>query len=177
VSPLAAAQVLYDQSHAELRGGYFVSVPLPFVPLRLFPERGTDDLNLELVLPKWWRAAGARDWLLPRVRLGGTVNLDGRTSFVYASGLWTYDYTERGFVELSVGGMVHNGQLTGSDPRLARLGCRALYALGLNLGYRLGAFSSLMLSLEHGSNGRHYLSECPLNEGLDLLGIRFGYRL
>ena len=81
------------------------------------------------------------------------------------------------FAELSVGGLVHNGQLTGSDPRLARLGCRALYALGLNLGYRLGVLSSLMLSFDHGSNGRHYLSECPVNQGLNLLGIRFAYRL
>lgn len=176
-SPLMAAQALYDPSHAELRGGYLVGVPLPYLPIRLFPEHGTSDLNLELVSPKWWRAKGARDWLLPRLQFGATVNLDGRTSFVYGGGLWTYDYVRRGFVELSIGGMVHNGQLTGSDPRLSRLGCRALYALGLNLGYRLGPLSSLMLSFEHGSNGRHYLSECPVNEGLDLLGIRFGYRL
>jgi lipid A 3-O-deacylase len=176
-SPLSAAQALYDPSHAELRGGYFIGVPLPYLPLRIFPERGTSDLNLELVLPKWWRAAPARDWLLPRLNAGTTVNLDGRTSFLYGGGLWTYDYTARGFVELSVGGMVHNGQLTGSDPRLARLGCRALYALGLNLGYRLGFLSNLMLSFEHGSNGHRYLSGCPVNQGLDLLGIRFAYRL
>ncbi len=176
-APLSMAQALYDPSHAELRGGYLIGIALPFFPLRIFPERGTSDLNLELVSPKWWRAAGARDWLLPRLLVGATVNLDGRTSFAYGGGLWTYDYAARGFVELSVGGMVHNGQLTGDDPRLSRLGCRALYALGLNLGYRLGPLSSLMLSFEHDSNGRHYLSECPANQGLDLLGLRFGHRL
>ena len=176
-SAFSAAQALHEPSHAELRGGYFIGVPLPYLPLRMFPERGTSDLNLELVLPKWWRVTGARDWLRPRVQVGTTVNLDGRTSFIYGAALWTYDYTARGFAELSVGGMVHNGQLTGSDPQLARLGCRALYALGFNLGYRLGALSSLMLSFQHGSNGHHYLSQCALNQGLDLLGIRFAYRL
>ena len=174
---LTAAQTPYEPSHAELRGGYFVGVPLPLLRARYSPERGTGDLNLELVLGKWWRAAGARDALIPRLQLGGTSNLDQRTSFAYAGALWTYDYTARGFAELSVGGMVHDGQLTAEDPRLARLGCRELYALGVNFGYHLGTLSSLMLSFEHGSNGRHYLSECPANEGLNLLGVRFSYRL
>ena len=177
VAHLTAAQTPYDPSHSELRGGYLVGVPLPLLRTRYSPERGSSDLNLELVLRKWWRAAAARGALLPRLQLGGTVNLEGRTDFAYVGGLWSYDYTGRGFAELSLGGMVHDGQLTARDPRLARLGCRALYAVGVNLGYRLGVLSSLMLSFEHGSNGRHYLSECPANEGLNLLGIRFGYRL
>jgi lipid A 3-O-deacylase len=172
---VATAQSLYDPSRPQLRGGYLIGVRMPYLPRRLFPEHGTSNLNLEWVLPKWWRAAGARDALLPRLVVGATVNLDGRTSFAYAAGLWTYDYTARGFVELSIGGLIHNGQLTGSNPKLAELGCRALYALGLNLGYRLNLLSSLMLSFQHGSNGRHYLSECPVNEGLDLLGVRVSH--
>jgi lipid A 3-O-deacylase len=176
VARASATQDLYDPGSLELRAGYLVSVALPFFRSGLFPERGTSNLNLELVLPKIWRASGRLDALLPRLHLGGTVNVDGRTSYAYAGALWTFNYARRGFAELSFGGLLHDGQLTGTDQRLARLGCRWLYEVGANLGYRLNDRTSLLLSFDHGSNGKDYLSHCALNEGLDLLGLRLGYR-
>jgi lipid A 3-O-deacylase len=170
-----AQSVVYDLARPELRAGYMVGAVVPFFKNSLFPERGTSDANVELVLPKFWRASGWLDLLVPRLHLGATANLNGRTSYAYAGGLWTYDYTARAFAELSLGGLVHNGQLTGNNPQLARLGCRELYEAGFNVGYRLSSRASLMLSFDHGSNGRTVLSDCPFNQGLDLFGLRFGY--
>ncbi len=170
------AQELYDPARLELRAGYLVGVAIPFLETQLFPERGTSNLNGELVLPKFWHASGRFDELLPRLHFGVTGNLESRTSYVYAGALWTLNYGVRKFAELSLGGLVHDGQLTGSDPRLARLGCRELYEVGFNLGYRMSPRISLMLSFDHGSNGKQYLSGCRFNEGLDVLGVRFGYR-
>jgi hypothetical protein len=70
------AQNLYDPSHLELRAGYLMGVVVPFFKASRFPERGTSDANLELVLPKFWRARGWREALLSRLQLGATVNLD-----------------------------------------------------------------------------------------------------
>jgi lipid A 3-O-deacylase len=169
------AQSLYDPTRPELRGGYMMSIALPFFKWSMFPERGTDNANIELVLPKFWRGRGWLDTLVPRLHLGATANLSGRTSYAYAGGLWTFNFSQRGFTELSLGGLVHNGQLDGDDPHQARLGCRELYEAGVNLGYHVSSRSTVMLSFDHGSNGRPVLSDCRYNEGLDLFGIRFGY--
>lgn len=171
----SVAQSFYDPTRPELRGGYMLSIAVPLFKWSMFPERGTDNANVELVLPKFWRARGWLDPLVPRLHLGATANLSGRTSYAYAGGLWTFAFSPRGFTELSLGGLVHNGQLDGNDPQQARLGCRELYEAGVNLGYHLSTRAAVMLSFDHGSNGRPVLSDCRYNEGLDLFGFRFGY--
>ena len=113
---LAAAQTgvtqsLYDPTHLELRGGYMLSIAVPFFRWNLFPERGTNNANIELVLPKYWRSRGSLDALIPGLHLGATANLSGRTSYAYIGGLWTFNCSRRGFAEISIGGLVHNGQL------------------------------------------------------------------
>ena len=67
-------------------------------------ESGTIDLSADVVTPRllavppvWW------DFLVPRLRFGGAVNLDGRTSFAYADVLWSVPLAERWFVEGFVG--------------------------------------------------------------------------
>jgi hypothetical protein len=59
---------------------------------------------------------------LPRFRLGGAVNLSGRTSFAYSGGALTLPITQRLFFEPFAGGAIHNGRLT-PTPTLSGLGC------------------------------------------------------
>jgi hypothetical protein len=165
----------YRPSHAaEVRAGYLVGVTLPWDSIRSFPEHGTGNLNAEFVAAKFIKSSWIPDVLLPRLRVGVMVNLDGRTSYAYGGVLWTADITARTFGEILFGGLAHNGLLGNSDPRLARLGCRVLYQVGGSFGYRLDAHTSLMVTFDHGSNGEPILSACDGNEGIDVLGLRVG---
>jgi hypothetical protein len=48
------------------------------------PEKGTADINGELVFPKIYSLPGWQDVLIPRFHVGGMGNVDGRTSYAYA---------------------------------------------------------------------------------------------
>jgi lipid A 3-O-deacylase len=157
---------LYDPGRYEIRGGFLAST--------WGPEGGTPDINGELVFPKFGRLSGWQDILIPRLQIGGMDNLVGRTSYAYAGALWTVNY-ERFFAEIFGGAAVHNGPLLNADLSLPSYGCRELYHVGANLGYRFDQNWSAMLTFDHASNGRPTLSNCPANTGLSLLGVRVGY--
>ena len=165
-SSVSASTPLYDPSRFEVRGGFLAS--------SWGPEAGTPDINGELVFPKIVSVSGWQDVLIPRLHVGGMDNLVGRTSYVYAGGLWTVNF-DRAFTEIFAGGAIHNGPLMSSVPGEASYGCRELYHVGANLGYRFDQNWSAMITFDHISNGRPTLSDCPANTGLSLLGVRVGY--
>lgn len=151
---------LYDPSTYEVRGGVFATM--------LGPEIGSFDLNGAIVLPKFYTVPGIANAFIPRLDAGGMANVSGKTSYAYVDALWTVNFTKLLFGELAVGGAVHDGPLS-------ELGCRELVALGANFGYRIDAHWSAMLSFQHLSNGKGYLSDCTHNDGLNNIGLRFGY--
>lgn len=164
---LAASAPLYDPSKFEIRGGFFAS---PFGV-----EQGSTDVSAALVFPKVFRLPGWQDVLIPRLRVGGVANLDGRTSYAYVDGLWTVNF-DRAFAEVFLGGLVHNGTLQNHiDENATALGCRELYHLGADLGYRFDQHWSIMVTYEHGSDGEPILSNCPQNRGLNVAGVALGY--
>jgi hypothetical protein len=157
----------YASGRAEVRFGALASI--------WGPERGSVDVNAEIVLPKWTTGASpAIEKLMPRLKLGGMYNAAGKTNFVYADAMWTIPVGARVFLEPYIGIAVHDGQLNGPDPGLASLGCRVLGHAGVNLGYRLDAHWSIMVSYDHASNGKS-ISRCPTNQSLNLFGARVGY--
>jgi opacity protein-like surface antigen len=163
----AASGALYDPTKFEIRGGYLNA---PFGT-----ETGTSDVTAALVFPKFVNLPGWQDLLIPRLRIGGVANLSGGTSYVYADGLWTANY-DRVFAEIFFGGLVHNGPLTNYvDNNATALGCRELYHLGADLGYRIDQHWSVIATFEHGSNGEPVLSNCPQNRGLNVAGVSIGY--
>lgn len=165
-APTAPAP-LYDPTKFEVRAGVFDA---PFGT-----ETGTADVTAALVFPKFVSLPGWQDLLIPRIRVGGVANLGGRTSYIYADGLWTVNFN-RVFVEVFGGGLVHNGPLINStNSDATALGCRELYHIGANLGYRFDQHWSVIASFEHGSNGEPTLSNCPQNRGLNVAGIGVGY--
>jgi lipid A 3-O-deacylase len=108
----------------------------------------------------------------PRPHFGASVNSVGDTSQVYAGLTWGWDLTANLFVEGSLGGAIHDGELGKSDPDRRALGSRVLFRESLSLGWRFDASHSLSLMVDHISNAnltRH-------NAGMDGLGLRYGYR-
>jgi len=165
-TPSAVSAYSFDPARFEIRGGLLAST--------WRPEIGEIDVNGELVAPKFISVAGWQDALLPRLHAGAMGNLAGGTSYAYAGALWTVNY-DRVFAEVALGGAAHNAALNGSDPKTPKLGCRALYHTGANLGYRFAPNWSAMITFDHVSNGKPTLSSCTANTGLSVLGLRIGY--
>jgi lipid A 3-O-deacylase len=129
----------------------------------------------EVVSPRLFGGhTGFWSWFIPRLHLGGSVNLSERTSFAYTGLLWTANFTERTFFEIFVGPSVHNGFKDFQPPNMQALGCYVLVHSGFSLGYRLSERWSVLATYQHLSNASS-LSRCHRNEGLDNLGIRLSY--
>jgi hypothetical protein len=76
------------------------------------------------------------------------------------------------FVELGVGGALHDGKLDTTDPDRRSLGCRVLFHVQGDIGVELGDNWRLMAHADHMSNA----NICDRNEGLETAGLRLGYR-
>ena len=107
-----------------------------------------------------------------RPAIGASINTDGQTSHGYIDARWTYDAPSGVFVGLGLGGAVHDGNTGKSDPNRKALGSTLLFHIPLEIGYRLDPHNSISAYFEHTSNA--YTQK--YNEGMDRLGIRYGYR-
>ena len=159
----ASAQDAFNRF--EIRGGLFVHDPVS-------PEKGSVDINGEIVSPRLPIQAGSWQFLVPRLHLGGTANTAGKTSHGYTGLTWDYDLSKSLFVEASLGGDLNNGK-TGSAlvPGHNAMGCSAAFRESASLGYRLNPSLSLMGTIEHVSNAGF----CERNRGLTNMGLRLGY--
>lgn len=114
----------------------------------------------------------------PRPHLGVSIATDGdATSQIYGGLTWELPLTTKFFVDAGLGVTVHNGEtdFDPTDPNIDStqfLGCRALFRLSGDLGYRLTDRPSISLHADDISNA----GLCSENEGLDNTGLRFGYR-
>lgn len=108
-----------------------------------------------------------------RPNLGFSLNSQGDTSKFYGGAVWEYLWPRGYFVDLGLGLAVHNGE---TDERGAttmnQLGSPVLFRLAFEAGFTIGQRHLISLMFDHISNA--YLAE-P-NEGLDTLGLRYGYR-
>jgi hypothetical protein len=107
-----------------------------------------------------------------RPALGASINTEGETSNVYLDARWQYEFQSGFYLGLGVGGTVHDGQLELKDWDQKALGSRVLFHIPLELGYRFDAHNSLSAYFEHMSNAY----TVDPNEGLDRVGMRYGYR-
>jgi lipid A 3-O-deacylase len=107
-----------------------------------------------------------------RPAIGGSINTAGQTSMGYVDARWTYEAASGVFIGLGIGAAIHDGNLDLSDLNRKALGSRVLFHFPLEIGYRFDAHQSVSAYFEHMSNGytQHY------NEGMDRLGVRYGYR-
>ncbi len=79
---------------------------------------------------------------------------------------------KRLFFAVGLGTAIHNGEKDASKPDMKALGSRVLFHIPVEIGLRFDDHNSLSVYFEHTSNG--YTQD--FNEGLDRLGVRYGYR-
>lgn len=107
-----------------------------------------------------------------RPNLGASINDRGNTSKIYGGGVWQYLWRNGFLLDLGAGLAIHNGETDSpEDLDSKQLGSRVLLHFSAEIGYCLSNHSRLLLMFDHVSNG--YTAD-P-NEGLDTLGIRYGY--
>jgi hypothetical protein len=133
-------------------------------------ERGID-WNAELLL---WKKGLVLPFGLGSLHpnLGASVNDAGDTSKVYAGVLLDLETPFGLFLDLGIGGAWHDGARETRDPDRKELGSRLLFRIPIELGYAFTEHHRLMVSFDHVSNA----GLASPNEGLDTLGVRYGYR-
>lgn len=126
------------------------------------------DINAEVLLNDW-------GWLGKKVQLrphfGATINTDGNTSFGYFGVTATAPLWRSTFAEFSFGGAVHSGNLDKNELGHKDLGCRLLFRESLSFGVNLNEHNSIAAVADHISNANF----CGKNEGLETVGVRYGY--
>ncbi len=104
--------------------------------------------------------------------LGGSLATGGGTSLAYLDARWEFETAGGLFFAVGLGAAVHDGQTDLDDLDLKALGSRVLFHIPVELGYRFDDHNMLSVYFEHVSNGE----TADPNEGLDNLGVRYGYR-
>ena len=104
--------------------------------------------------------------------IGGTVNTNGGTSHVYADARWQFDLPLNLFLATGLGVAVHDGLIDPTEIDRKALGSRALFHIPVEFGYRINQHHSVSFYFEHTSNA----GLANYNEGMDRLGLRYGYR-
>lgn len=105
--------------------------------------------------------------------IGATINFEGYTSKAYGGVRWQWERPASStFFALGLGIAIHDGSTFTNDPEVKQLGRRVLFHDSIELGYRLDAHRSVSLYFEHISNA----STAAKNQGLDTIGLRYGYR-
>jgi hypothetical protein len=130
---------------------------------------GGFDVNAEIVLKKpgfiLWSGS-----ILPN--LGVTVNNQCDTSNLYGGFIWEFVSKAGVFFNTGFGLAVHNGELETNDDQKKALGSRVLFRVPLEIGATFGTRHRISILFAHISNA--YLAD-P-NEGLDVLGVRYGFQ-
>lgn len=147
-------------------GGLYHDVPNLWSGFQLEPRSA--DINVEVLFGPHIELL----WGKLRPALGATVNTRGATSKIYADARWEIESRSGVFLALGIGAAVHDGVTGPVDPHLKALGSRLLFHFPAELGWRWDGHNSLSIYFEHISNG--YTQD--YNEGLDAIGVRYGYR-
>jgi len=111
-------------------------------------------------------------WGKLRPAVGATINTVGATSKLYVDARWEVEAPSGIFFGLGIGAAVHNGDLAPVDMDRKALGSRLLFHFPAELGWRWDGHQSISVYFEHDSNG--YTQ--AYNEGIDCIGVRYGYR-
>lgn len=151
----------------ELKGGVLAhDVPDLWSGFRL--EDNAADINLEAsftpTLPFLFGVL--------RPAIGATINTRGDTSHAYLDARWEIDLPARLFFATGLGVAVHDGETGPVAADKKALGSRVLFHIPIEIGLHLDNHNSLSIYFEHISNA--YTQD--FNEGLDRIGVRYGYR-
>lgn len=126
------------------------------------------DLNIEAVFTPSLPFLGGDI----RPALGASANTAGDTSQVYLDARWEYEFKTGAYVGLGLGAAVHNGETDDPAPDERALGSPVLFHIPVEVGYRVDGHHGMSLYFDHISNA----NLADHNEGLNTLGVRYGYR-
>jgi lipid A 3-O-deacylase len=132
-------------------------------------EEASLDVNFEVLFRPFRPLLGGT----LRPAIGATVNTVGATSHAYIDVRWQYETVSGVFFAFGVGGAVHDGNVGPEDPDRKPLGSRVLFHIPVEVGFRFDEHNSASLYWEHMSHAGLADGENP---GMDLIGIRYGYR-
>ena len=121
----------------------------------------------------------------PRPYLVGSLNTEGKTSFVGAGVLWRWNWGRHWAFEPGFGYIVHNGEVDNPFPNGTAeaaqfqsehqlLGSQDLFRVTLALERSFGEHSALQLYYEHASHGQ--VLDRGRNQGLNNIGLRYVWR-
>jgi len=132
-------------------------------------KEGGVDLNIEIIFnsPSFSLMSGN-----VRPNLGLSINTQGDTSKLYGGILWELETKSGIFLDLGIGVAVHDGKLDTNQEDKKSLGSRVLFRFPIEIGYSIAKHHQISILFDHISNA--FLVH-P-NEGLDTLGLRYGYR-
>jgi len=132
-------------------------------------SEGGADVNAEMVFrkPSFTLWGGT---ILSNV--GFSINSQGDTSKIYGGVLWEFLFSNGFFFNIGTGLAFHNGQLESDDSNKKQLGSRILFREPIEFGFTFFERHRISILFDHISNAD--LAE-P-NEGLDTLGVRYGYQ-
>ena len=147
-------------------GGLYHDAPDLWSGFRLEPRSA--DVNVEVLFGPHVDLL----WGTLRPALGASINTRGATSKAYLDARWEIEGRSGLFLALGIGAAVHDGVIGATDPLRKALGSRLLFHFPAEFGWRWDGHNSLSIYFEHISNG--YTQD--YNEGLDALGVRYGYR-
>jgi hypothetical protein len=132
-------------------------------------EPNAADFNVEVILSPSMPFLGGT----VRPAIGGSINTRGDTSHAYIDARWEYETPFGLYFALGLGGAVHDGAIGPEGGRDKKwLGSSLLFHIPAEIGYRFDSHNSLSVYFEHTSNA--YTQD--YNEGMDRLGVRYGYR-
>lgn len=131
-------------------------------------ESDAVDVNVELIL----RPSMPFLWGSISPAIGASINTGGDTSHAYVDARWQIEGPSGLFFAVGLGAAIHDGELDPVALDKKALGSRVLFHIPFEIGVRLDAHNSLSAYFEHTSNA----NLADFNEGLDRLGVRYGYR-
>lgn len=132
-----------------------------------FDREAGVDLNIEMVLAPSLAVLGGT----LRPAIGGSINTAGDTSKGYLDMLWQYNFNMGIFFVSGLGAAIHDGKTRATTTERKALGSRVLFHIPIELGYFISPQTTVSVYFDHVSNA--YTAR--ENEGMDTLGIRFGY--
>ena len=129
-----------------------------------------DDINAELIFAPYANVLHGK----LRPRLGASVNTSGYTSKIYGGGVLEYAFSNGLFLDLGAGAAIHDGLINEDDYHgdEKELGSRVLFHFSLEAGFTLFKHHRFSGFFDHVSNA----GLGDPNEGIDTLGVRYGYR-
>jgi lipid A 3-O-deacylase len=131
-------------------------------------EQGAD-INFEVLFesPEFLRFIWS-----PRPHLGTVISTARQTNKLYFGLTWTWLPFENVFIGLSLGGAVHDGELSSLQTNRKELGTRALFRESLEAGLIFRQRHTISVLFDHVSNAKLGRN----NDGMDGLLLRYGYR-